>query len=77
VIVPDAYLPGTAPIAQFRDLDGRLVEEVVYDGRNQYACMVDAFAEGARTGALPAPAEDGLAQMVALDGVLAACRLGA
>jgi xylose dehydrogenase (NAD/NADP) len=77
VIVPDAYLPGAAPKAQFFDLDGKLVEEVVYDGRNQYACMVDAFAEGVRTGVLPAPAEDGLAQMEALDGVLAACRLGA
>ncbi len=74
VIVPDAYLPGDAPVSRFYDLDGKLAEEVVYDGRNQYACMVDAFAEGVRTGKLREPAEDGLEQMAALDAVLAACR---
>jgi len=51
-----------------------LTEEVVYDGRDQYACMVDAFAEGVRAGKLPDPAEDGMDQMAALDAVLAACR---
>jgi predicted dehydrogenase len=74
VIVPDAYLPGEAPTARFFDADGKLVEEVVYDGRNQYACMVDVFAEGVRAGTLLAPAEDGLAQMNAIDRVLSACR---
>lgn len=76
VIVPDAYLPGDSPRALFYDLDGKLVDEAVYDGRNQYACMVDAFAVGVRTGTLPSPAEDGVAQMVALDRTLAACRAG-
>jgi predicted dehydrogenase len=74
VIVPDAYLPGESPVAHFYDADGKIVDKVTYDGRNQYACMVDAFAEGVGAGTLAEPAEDGLAQMIALEGVLAACR---
>lgn len=74
VEVPMAYLPSETPVARFYDTDGLLVEEKNYDGRNQYACMVDAFAQGVRDGKLPAPAEDGLNQMIALDAILHACR---
>ena len=74
VEVPMAYLPPESPVARFFDADGKLVEEKTYDGRNQYACMVDVFAQGVRQGHLPAPAEDGVDQMKALDAVLTACR---
>jgi xylose dehydrogenase (NAD/NADP) len=71
--VPDAYLPPDRPTARLRTSDS--VEDLVFDGRNQYAGMVDAFAEGvADGGRLPAPAEDGLAQMKVLDAILASCR---
>ena len=59
IVVPNAYLPPETPIAQFYDTEGKLVEEVTYSGRNQYACMVDAFAESVYAGKLVAPAEDG------------------
>jgi predicted dehydrogenase len=74
IVVPNAYLPPEAPVAQFYDLEGKLVDEITYSGRNQYACMVDAFAESVKAGNLVAPAEDGLAQMIALDRVLSACK---
>ena len=49
----------------------RLREELVFDGRNQYACMVDAMGESLREGrrAAEAPAEDGRLQMEVLDTV--------
>ena len=75
IVVPNAYLPPETPIAQFYDTEGKLVEEVTYSGRNQYACMVDAFAESVYAGKLVAPAEDGLGQMIALDRVLTACKV--
>lgn len=73
--VPIAYLPPEKPLARFFDIDGNLVEEKTYDGRNQYACMVDAFAASVAAGKLLAPSEDGLGQMIALDQVLNACRI--
>ncbi|MFM1802084.1 MAG: 1,5-anhydro-D-fructose reductase [Planctomycetota bacterium] len=72
--VPIAFLPTDAPQARFFDIDGNLVEEVTYDGRNQYACMVDNFAASVENGQLVEPSEDGVSQMIALDQVLAACR---
>jgi predicted dehydrogenase len=70
--VPDAYLPPEQPIARLRQTDA--ARDIVFDGKNQYAAMVDAFALAVADPAhrLPDPAEDGLAQMVALDAVLAA-----
>jgi D-xylose 1-dehydrogenase (NADP+, D-xylono-1,5-lactone-forming) len=71
--VPDAYLPPAQPTARVHVGDS--IEDLVFDGRNQYAAMVDAFAAGvADAGRLPDPAEDGLAQMSALDAILASAR---
>ncbi|QEH38295.1 1,5-anhydro-D-fructose reductase [Aquisphaera giovannonii] len=82
--VPDAYLPPAASpalahvrtIGSGSDSDAgtdrsRVLEFPAVD---QYAEMVDAFAASVAAGRLLAPAEDGLAQMRALDAVLAAAR---
>jgi predicted dehydrogenase len=71
--VPDAYLPPARPLARLVGPDGP--RELTFDGRDQYAAMVDAFARAvADDGRLPDPAEDGLAQMRALDAILATAR---
>lgn len=71
--VPDAYLPPARPTARLKTADS--VKDLVFDGHNQYAEMVDALARGVSDGLrLPAPAEDGLAQMLTLDAILAAAR---
>ena len=71
--VPDAYLPPEIPIAYLRTETG--TETLVFEGGNQYGAMVDAFAKDLRGGiALSSPSEDGLAQMLALSGVLEAAR---
>jgi predicted dehydrogenase len=72
--VPDAYLPPAQPVARLRTLDS--AQDLTFDGRDQYAAMVDAFALAVADPArrLPDPAEDGLAQMSVLDAVLAAAR---
>jgi hypothetical protein len=75
--VPDAYLPPASgrPIARIRTTgsasdsgaatdDARVLE---FDPVDQYAAMVDAFAASVAAGALVEPAEDGHAQMIALD----------
>jgi predicted dehydrogenase len=76
--VPDAYLPPDRPIALYYGPSGfepGRAEEWAFDGRNQYACMVDAFAEAVATGGTGGePGEDGLAQMTALDAVLNTAR---
>jgi predicted dehydrogenase len=53
------------------------VQDLVFDGQDQYAEMVDAFALAVADAAhrLPDPAEDGLAQMAVLDAILAAAYL--
>ncbi len=72
--VPDAYLPPARPTARLRT--GESAQDLVFDGHNQYAEMVDAFARSIdNKGVLVDSAEDGLAQMVALDAILAAARL--
>jgi hypothetical protein len=78
--VPDAYLPPTAhkPTARLRtigagsdaDSDSDLTELLEFPEANQYAEMVDAFAQSVAVGRLTDPAEDGLAQMLALDWIL-------
>ena len=70
--VPDAFLPPAQPVARITG-DGE-PREVAFEGRDQYAAMVDAFARSVSAGRLDDPAEDGLAQMRALDAVLAAAR---
>lgn len=71
--VPDAYLPPDRPIARFVGRDNH-PEQWTFDGRNQYASMVDAFHQAVRDGRLNAPAEDGLAQMHAVNALLTAAR---
>ncbi len=71
--VPDAYLPPERPVAYLTDSHG--MQELTFDGRNQYAAMVDNFTEAVRNGrTLISPAEDGLAQMIALETTLSAAR---
>lgn len=82
--VPDAYLPPTEslPCARLRtigspsdaDSGTDVVKELTFGARDQYAAMVDAFAESVRQGRLIDPAEDGLAQMLMLDQILASAR---
>jgi D-xylose 1-dehydrogenase (NADP+, D-xylono-1,5-lactone-forming) len=80
--VPDAYLPPSAskPIARLRTIgsgsdsssSGDQLGSLEFEAVNQYAAMVDAFAQSVATGRLVAPAEDGLAQMKVLDRMIAA-----
>ena len=76
--VPDAYLPPDRPVARYYGPGGFAPgesEEWTFDGRDQYACMVDAFAEAVATGGSGGePGEDGLAQMLALGAVLTSAR---
>ena len=84
--VPDAFLPPSEgpPLARVRAIqagtspwDDKLESrEIAFDRTNQYSDMVDAFAESVATGALTSPAEDGLAQMEAIEAVLKAARGG-
>ena len=77
VEVPDAYLPPATgrPIARLRTIgsasdSGAAADDVrtlEFEPADQYAAMVDAFARSVEAGALVDPAEDGLAQMIALD----------
>lgn len=71
--VPDAYLPPARPLAYKRGLEGP-AEELSFDGRDQYAAMVDAFAASVAAGRLIEPAEDGLGTMKALDTILKTAR---
>jgi predicted dehydrogenase len=75
IVVPDAYLPPDRPVARLTTTDGSS-RELNFDGRNQYAAMVDAFEQAVRSGSVAEPAEDGLAQMTVLDAILAAARRG-
>jgi predicted dehydrogenase len=70
--VPDAYLPPAVPLAQLNGPEGR--RTLTFDGRDQYAEMVDAFARAVAGQALADPAEDGLASMRVLDAILAASK---
>lgn len=76
--VPDAYLPPERPVARYVPTSGfesGQPEEWTFDGRNQYACMVDAFAEAVASGGSGgSPGEDGVGQMAALEAILAAAR---
>lgn len=80
--VPDAYLPPRQPVAFLRAGEpnseanaGAPTENLHFLGANQYAEMVDAFAESIfEPSDLPLAAENGLAQMNALDAILRAAR---
>jgi predicted dehydrogenase len=75
--VPDAYLPPASgpPIALLRTTgspsDSGAASDVArtleFQPVDQYAAMVDAFAHSVAAGMLVDPAEDGRAQMMALD----------
>jgi predicted dehydrogenase len=81
--VPDAYLPPAdgPPVAILRTIGGGSdsdagsdrVERLEFAALDQYAAMVDAFAAAVAAGRLVEPAEDGLAQMAALDAIRGAC----
>jgi predicted dehydrogenase len=74
--VPDAYLPPAQPTALLRTMETDVAQVLDFDGQNQFAAMVDAFAAAAADPAhrLREPAEDGLAQMAVLDAILEASR---
>ena len=82
--VPDAYLPPATgkPLARLRqigagsdsDAASDATETLEFAVRNQYAAMVDAFAASVAAGMLVDPAEDGVAQMSALESILAGSR---
>ena len=72
--VPDAYLPPASPSATLRAIDDQAPKTLTFDGRNQYAAMVDAFAASVAAGKLVDPCDDGLSQMRTLDAILEACR---
>jgi predicted dehydrogenase len=73
--VPRAYLPpgDGRPSARVSTIGGGTgsgdppVRIVEFESANQYAAMVDAFARSVAAGELVDPAEDGKAQMIALD----------
>jgi predicted dehydrogenase len=77
VEVPDAYLPPAdgPPTARLRtigtgsDIDAgdARVRDLEFERTDQYVAMVDAFARSVSAGELVEPAEDGHAQMLALD----------
>jgi predicted dehydrogenase len=74
--VPTAYLPPAHPTARLRTTGTDAAQDLTFDGQNQYAAMIDAFAVAVSDPALrlPDPAEDGLAQMAVLDAILAASK---
>jgi predicted dehydrogenase len=76
--VPDAYLPPTsgAPLARLRAVassgDGEAadpIQTLEFPVANQYAEMVDSFSRSVGAGSLEFPAEDGVAQMEALEAI--------
>lgn len=72
--VPDAYLPPADGSFARLIADGS-AQDLRFAGTNQYAAMVDAFADiVAAGGTLVGPAENGLAQMRALDAILASAK---
>src|SRR5262249_34293093 len=69
VTVPDAYLPPRRPIAWLSRIDHK-PRKLTFDGRDQYVCMIEDFARAvAGRGPRADLAEDGLAQMQALDAI--------
>jgi predicted dehydrogenase len=73
ISVPDAYLPPDEPIAHWHGPEGK--ETWTFVGTNQYAAMVDAFTDAVHNPSSGGgPGEDGLAQMKAIEAVLAAAK---
>jgi predicted dehydrogenase len=82
--VPDAYLPPTEtkPTARWQSIGAApdsgaepdRVETLEFETTNQYSGLVDAFAESVSVGHPVKLAEDGLAQMIAIDKILAVAR---
>ena len=81
--VPDAYLPPTETkptglagnrlvLRLIRERRPDRIEMLEFEATNQYAGLVDAFAESIAAGRPVSPAEDGLAQMIALEQILTA-----
>jgi len=82
--VPDAYLPPGAgkPVARWRMVGSACdsgsgadrIETLEFEAADQYAAMIDAFAQSVRTGKLVGLAENGLAQLQILDQLRTAAR---
>jgi xylose dehydrogenase (NAD/NADP) len=82
--VPLAYLPsaGSKPTATLTQIESDKNADsrpqgsslLEFEPTDQYAAMVDHFALSVSAGKLLDPAEDGLAQMVAIEQILAAAR---
>lgn len=76
--VPEAFLPPPHPVAHFlrggSNVEAGGTETLLFDGRDQYTCMVDAFAQSVAEGRLLEPSEDGVAQMRVLDAILNSAR---
>ncbi len=72
IVVDPAFQPGEKPTFQLwrsaeRDAP---METIETSSRDQYACQLDAFAEGIRNGKLVDSAEDGLKNMTVMEEVL-------
>ena len=76
IVLDDAFLPGLNPTATLlrlgSDSGAAAPETLQFDNRNQYSAMVDHFALSVQAKRLLAPAEDGVAQMTAIDAVFRA-----
>jgi predicted dehydrogenase len=73
--VPDAYLPpADGPALAHIRTTGEADRTLEFEPVDQYAAMVDAFAQSVAAGAPVDPAEDGLAQMAALDALMRGAR---
>ena len=81
--VPNAYLPpATKPSALLSSIGAApdsgsgtdSIQTLEFEATDQYAAMVDAFGRSVSNGQIEDPAEDGLAQMIVLDRLLASCK---
>ena len=74
ILVPASFVPGSADTTVVVTSGGK-AEETVIDGIDQYQLEVDHFCECIQEGGgLRAPAEDGVANMRAIDMLFAAAR---
>jgi predicted dehydrogenase len=74
VELPEGVLPSPRTTLNLTTAEGKRAIE--FPDADQYAVQIDAFCQGIRTGTLPDPAENGLANMKVIDAVRAAARQG-
>lgn len=76
VLVPKAFLPGTAD-AEFHCFQGAEHREVVVPGTNQSERMVQAFCDAVRSGEpVPYPPEDAVSTLAVIEALLRSLRSG-